>query len=879
MQEVTLPENWTWVNGSTILSAGTAEYPARLAVDDTAYDYTEVKGYQAEGHYVERALSVAVKAEGSEPAAAPKSKKSAAKADVPAPYADGDIPIDEEHFPDETFREYLSTSTNPVIDKNGDKVLSSGEIASATYINVLFKKGIKSLKGLEYFTALKTLYCDGTGITELDISSNTALTDLSCSSIGITELNINSNTALTEVSCSITQIKELDITNNLNLKKLWCYKTNISQLDVSKNTNLEALYCHETNLDQLNVSKNTKLKILTCNQTGIDALDVSQNTALTQLACHTTNIKSLNVSKNLDLEELNCERTGIAGLDISQNTKLTTLNCNSTGIESLDISKNDKLAKLSCNSTKIKSLDVSKKPDLTELHCERTGITGLDVSQNTKLKELSCSNTPLAYLNMGDNPSLKTLQKSDSSSVELQEKSSSFKIQNKFPGIDPSKITVSKGATYDPATGLVSGYLDRTPIEYSYYCGTANNIPVTLNVKLTVIQKDASSIKINDVDLDKTYDGNPVTSAPSVEKKGSTGAVTYIWYKITTEGREKISSAPTDAGDYMVKAHLDADDDYAAADSTSVSFVIDKADSAIVLETISDKTYDGSPFNRTPAIQKKTGTGEVTYTWKMQNSIGTFDPIDGAPTDVGTYSVQAHIAEDVNYKKADSAVSEFSILRADNSWTSKLKINDRAYGPTANGPSATPKFGTVFYTYSDAPKGPFTKDAPTAVGTWYVKATVPETKNYTGLEDVAEFKITKASAPKITFPKKLRGVPGAPLSSVKLPEGWAWVNGDQTLTVHNSGYQARLTVDDSNYDYTGTAGYDAAGHYVEKTLSVTVANEGSAAKANTDQKTPPGKNGTAKTSDTSSMGLWAILMALAAGAAILLKGRRKKGIK
>lgn len=341
----------------------------------------------------------------------------------------------------------------------------------------------------------------------------------------------------------------------------------------------------------------------------------------------------------------------------------------------------------------------------------------------------------------------------------------------------------------------------------------------------------------------------------------------------------EISSAPTDAGYYMVKAHLDADDDYAAADSESVIFSIDKADSAIVLETISDKTYDGNPFNRTPAIQKRKGTGKVTYTWKMQNSIGTFDPIDGAPTDVGTYSVQAHIAEDANYNKADSAVSEFSILRADNSWTSKLKINDRAYGPTANGPSATPKFGTVLYTYSDAPKGPFTKDAPTAVGTWYVKATVPETKNYTGLEDVAEFKITKASAPKITPPKKLRGVPGSPLSSVKLPEGWAWVNGDQTLTIHNSGYQARLTVDDSNYDYTGTAGYDAAGHYVEKTLSVTVANKGTAAKANTDQKTPPGKNGTAETSDTSSVGLWAILMALAAGAAILLKGRRKKGIK
>ena len=118
---------------------------------------------------MERALSVVVKAEEQEPAAAPKSKKSAAKASAPVPYADGDIPIDEEHFPDGEFRNYLMDSPSP-IDKNKDEVLSASEIASAHEISVLNNQEIKSLKGLEYFTALQTLYCNGTGITELDIS-------------------------------------------------------------------------------------------------------------------------------------------------------------------------------------------------------------------------------------------------------------------------------------------------------------------------------------------------------------------------------------------------------------------------------------------------------------------------------------------------------------------------------------------------------------------------------------------------------------------------------------------------------------------------------------------------------------------------------------
>lgn len=49
LKDVALPEPWTWADGSTVIPAETAEYPARLCVDDAAYDYSKVEGYNVCG--------------------------------------------------------------------------------------------------------------------------------------------------------------------------------------------------------------------------------------------------------------------------------------------------------------------------------------------------------------------------------------------------------------------------------------------------------------------------------------------------------------------------------------------------------------------------------------------------------------------------------------------------------------------------------------------------------------------------------------------------------------------------------------------------------------------------------------------------------------
>ena len=77
-----------------------------------------------------------------------------------------------------------------------------------------------------------------------------------------------------------------------------------------------------------------------------------------------------------------------------------------------------------------------------------------------------------------------------------------------------------------------------------------------------------------------------------------------------------------------------------------------------------------------------------------------------------------------------------------NEFTQPLTITDWTYGETANKPTAKAKYGTIKYTYSNTADGTYTEEVPTNAGTYYVKATVEETADYSGLESNAvEFTI------------------------------------------------------------------------------------------------------------------------------------------
>lgn len=131
------------------------------------------------------------------------------------------IDINATNFPDANFRNYLLSQSY-----GQDGVLTDKEIQGITYISVSSKK-ISSLKGIEFFTALKELWCYVNQLTSLDVSKNTELTKLICYANQLTSLDVSKNTALTALDCQSNQLTSLDVSKNTALINLWCYTNQI----------------------------------------------------------------------------------------------------------------------------------------------------------------------------------------------------------------------------------------------------------------------------------------------------------------------------------------------------------------------------------------------------------------------------------------------------------------------------------------------------------------------------------------------------------------------------------------------------------------------------------------------------------------------------
>lgn len=111
--------------------------------------------------------------------------------------------------------------------------------------------------------------------------------------------------------------------------------------------------------------------------------------------------------------------------------------------------------------------------------------------------------------------------------------------------------------------------------------------------------------------------------------------------------------------------------------------------------------------------------------------------------------------------------------QAQNQWTQELSIEDWDFNWPESTPTAEALYGDVMFTYSDSEDGPFTSDVPFYAGTYYVKAEVAETSEYTGLTAVKSFTIHKAKPP-FLYPEGLYAYYGQRLEDVELPEGMTW---------------------------------------------------------------------------------------------------------
>lgn len=307
-------------------------------------------------------------------------------------------------------------------DTNNDGKLQESEAKQVTQLNISGNE-IKSLKGIEYFTALEILDCSLNSIKELDVTKNVALKELYCRNNVIETLDLTTLENLQVLNCSSNRLSSIDVSKNTKLVKLRCGMNSgsgyenlgITSVDVSNNPDLEILDVYYLNLSSLDVTNNPKLKILDMsycchvmwNLKPVEELDLSNNPDLEELRCVSSNypdfgLNSLDVTNNPKLRVLSTYgNPKIAKLDLSKNTELTSLNCSHNSLSELDLTNCPKLDTLSCEYNNIVKLDLTKSVALTYVNCANNQIDGLDLS-NTQLGYLLAQDNQIATINMGD---------------------------------------------------------------------------------------------------------------------------------------------------------------------------------------------------------------------------------------------------------------------------------------------------------------------------------------------------------------------------------------------------------------------------------------------------------------------------------------------
>ncbi len=135
------------------------------------------------------------------------------------------IPIDEEHFPDPVFRQFVYEQ----YDKNNNWWLSQAEIDKVKMLNLWTTNypecvEITSLQGIEYFENMSCINVKGlVNVTSIDLSQNKEKLDSVWLGLGITSIDVSQLTNMTDLrldDCASLLKSNIDLSNNNKLKLL-----------------------------------------------------------------------------------------------------------------------------------------------------------------------------------------------------------------------------------------------------------------------------------------------------------------------------------------------------------------------------------------------------------------------------------------------------------------------------------------------------------------------------------------------------------------------------------------------------------------------------------------------------------------------------------
>ena len=286
-----------------------------------------------------------------------------------------------------------------------------------------------------------------------------------------------------------------------------------------------------------------------------------------------------------------------------------------------------------------------------------------------------------------------------------------------------------------------------------------------------------------------TYTGGAIVPTTVTVKDGTTvipaSEYTVTYGNNTNAGKATVTVKDQDGGNYVV--------------SGTATFTITKAELSGVTVSLQGWTYGDTA--KTPTVSGNLGGGNVTYQYKADNASTYTSTV---PTNAGTYTVKATVAESANYKAA-TATGSFTIApKTVTNAAVTLSQTSYAYTGRAFQPSVTVKDGTTVIPASEYTVA-YTDN--TNVGTATVTVSDRAGGNYV-VSGTATFTITKAA---------LSGV------SVSLG-GWTYGDTAKTPTVSGNLGNANVTyqykaADAADETYTNVVPTNAGTYTVKATVA------------------------------------------------------------
>ncbi len=360
------------------------------------------------------------------------------------------------NIPDPNFKSKLLTGVHAGIDTNNDGEIQYSEAAAFTDPINVGNSNISDLTGIEAFTNITILACEGNNLTKLNVSQNTKLEMLFAMG---------------------NQIEKLDLKQNSNLKLVYVYNNNLKRLNIANGNN--------SNITTFYSIQNPNLKCIEIDfQFTPPSSWVKDNIAGYSVGCPAESVgpdkgfpspftpmfrSASNQIVNIpDPNFKNALLTGVhSGIDTNNDGEIqySEAAAHSTGINVGNLNISDLTG-------------IEAFTNITVLACHENNLTKLDLSQNKKLKSLFVMSNQIEKINLKHNPDLEVVYLSDNNLSRVKiANGNNANIQTLYTNLNPNLECIEIDFGFTPPTGSSNSWLKDSTANYSTGCPVESVLP------------------------------------------------------------------------------------------------------------------------------------------------------------------------------------------------------------------------------------------------------------------------------------------------------------------------------------------------------------------------------------------------------------------